>query len=319
MSTPPPRHKQRGVALLLLLFLAFGLGTTIALSAWNSSRTQSKREQATEAALQLAKEALIGAAIADDSQPGILKCPEDLAKLATEGQAQTSCSAAGSLRLGRFPWKTLMVDRLVDGFGEPLWYAVSQNFTKPPVNTTTIGDLQVDGIANAAIAVIVAPGPPLPGQIRSMPSMASPPQPINYLDLSNAGGLSFTSKGPVGSLNDRIITITATELSNALKARALAEIRGVDDLTGGLRRYYNDHGNQFPWADTNGDGVADVGQMIGSPPRKDLTFDTKTKSWLTGNNWFSLVNYSRLSANSAQVSIGSLVLKVQPCTQAPCP
>lgn len=320
MSKPSSSRSEQGVALLLMLFLLFGSATTFFLYAWNKSQQNIERGRVTQIALQHAKDALIGRALTSTSAPGRFPCPEHLDTTA-EGQADTSCATLPT-RIGRLPWKTLGQDKLLDGYGEPLWYVISQNYTAPPINSNTLPQLQVDGIAGAAIALIIAPGPALAGQERTEPSSSAPPQVVNYLDQGNAGGSAFVSQGANSSFNDRVIAITQAELLKLLHKRVLAEVRGLDNLTGGLRRYYNENGSQFPWADINGDGVADAGQATGNLPYRPsnaLIFDATTKNWLTTNNWFPLVSYSRIAADNAQIGLGNLVLKVSPCTTTPCP
>lgn len=313
-----PRSEQ-GVALLLMLFLLVGSATTFFLYTWNAARQNIERDQVTLMALQQAKEALIGRAIAGTTNPGRFPCPEQLSTSA-EGVAANSCNTQAT-RIGRLPWKTLGLEKLLDGYGEPLWYAISSNFTTTPINSSTTPQLQLDGAPNAVVALIFAPGPALDGQTRTVASTTLPPQPNNYLDLGNAGGLAFVSKGPSSTFNDHVIAITQTELLGVLHKRVLSEVRGLDDLTGGLKRYHNDNGS-FPWADANGDGIADTGLIAGRIPylpSGTLVFDTTTKTWLENNNWFPLISYSRLSASIAQISLGSYTLKVYPCTAAPCP
>lgn len=322
------RHSQRGASLLLLLFLVTGIGASIFLSAWNNSRAQQERQRQTSIALQTAKEALIGDAATYRQpsngmpKPARLRCPELLsAGSPTEGQAKTSCTTQASL-LGRFPWNTLKTERLVDGDGEPLWYAVSPGFSSSPINSSTQGQLQVDGTPNAAVAIIIAPGAPLPGQSRSLPSAANPPQPGNYLDLTNAMGAAFITNAPASTFNDRVIVITQSELFAAANKVVLAEVRGLDDQApglpiNGLRRYYQDNG-QFPWAAPIGGGSAIPNQIAGGLPFNDLFF-TGSLPWLTANNWLAQIGYTRISANSAQINIGSTVMKVVPCTALPCP
>jgi len=324
-QTGSPRSEQ-GVALLLMLFLLIGSATTFFLYAWNTARQNIERDQVTLMALQQAKEALIGRAILGRAitsnstpTPGRFPCPE-LLSTSAEGEAATSCNTQAT-RIGRLPWKSLGLEKLQDGYGEPLWYVISTNFTTAPINSSTTPQLQLDGVPNAVVALIFAPGPALDGQTRTVASTTSPPLANNYLDLSNAGGVAFVSKGPSSTFNDHVVAITQAELLGVLHKRVLSEVRGLDDLTGGLKRYHNENGS-FPWADANGDGIADAGQVVGRIPylpSGTLVFDTTTKTWLENNNWFPLIGYSRLSASVVQISLGSYTLKVYPCTAAPCP
>lgn len=306
---------QTGVSLLLFTFVLLILGTTFFLSAWNGKQALQSRTLQREQSMQQAKEAVIGYAArnpptpASTTPPGRLICPEKLsASDPIEGQAQSNCFSITPV-IGRFPWKTLKTGRLTDDQGEPLWYVVSPGFDAAPINSNTPGQLQVDGMGNSAVALIIAPGSPLPGQNRSPPSATNPPQGADYLDLTNSTG-PFVTDGPAGTFNDKVLVITSADLAKAVNLRILAEIRGLDTV-GGLLRYHWENG-QFPWADTNADGYGNAGQAIGALPYNDLSFDSTTKTWLNSNGWFPLVSYRRLSADSVQISIGSTSLKVVP-------
>lgn len=318
-----PFRCQRGAALLLLTFLLLIFGATLFVSAWNGRQALDERRKTNENSLRQAKEALLGYAAQHASLPGRLVCPEQLSVGSPiEGQAQGNCTTTAS-RLGRFPWATLKTGKLTDAQGEALWYAVSPGFDAVPLNSNSIGQLQVDGVANAAVALLIAPGAPLPGQNRSTPSGASPPLPANYLDLTNAGGTAFVTHGATGTYNDQILVITKTEWVKAVGMRVLAEIRGPDDQVSalpnkGLRRYRNDSGH-FPFADGNSDGLADPGQLTGPLAYNELYFDTTQLTWLTPNGWLPLISYTRQSANSALISLGAAQMKVVPCTALPCP
>ncbi len=116
---------------------------------------------------------------------GLLPCPDT----DNDGTAELTCGTASDLAIGRLPYRTLALPRLLDGDGECLWYAVAAN-TKAagggpatPMNWDTPGQLAVLGNAGvpltdptdphaAAIAVVIAPGPPLAGQQRSLSSGA---------------------------------------------------------------------------------------------------------------------------------------------------
>lgn len=175
------------MALLLLLGM-FSLG--LVLSNLNASQLRRERDDATNDALKQAKEALIGRAIsvaltsAGQARPGDLPCPD----LDDDGVAELSCGNASgttqqSNRLGRIPWKTLGLPDLRDGYGERLWYAVSNNFKNNtrhmPLNSDTPGTITVrdiygnvrfdgtlpaPGAAGGVVAVIIAPGPPIQRQ-----------------------------------------------------------------------------------------------------------------------------------------------------------
>lgn len=304
-------RSQAGIALLMLLFLIIGIGATLLLSSLSPGQQQREQNMRTQAALRQAKEALIAWSVAHPSNPGWLPCPEDTSVIGmpSEGKADTTCSNA-TASIGRIAWRTLGLSEPRDATGEQLWYVLSPGFRNtPPLGSAGIanGQLQLDGAYNGVAALIIAPGSPLPGQTRTPPSSTSPPVSANYLDMGNAAGPAFASNGPLASFNDQVIAITTQELLQAMRFRVLAEIRGAFDLQNGLRRYYNDNGS-FPLAGT---------------PLGNLYFDAQTRNWLApaanSNLWFSLVGYTVPSPTVAQLSLGTLTLKVIPCAAAPCP
>ena len=293
MTPPTCRQPQRGITLLGLLFVFTIMVTGALISAMNTRQTAEGREAKTRAALQQAKEAVIGYAAAHKTNPGNLSCPE---KLSVEGQADTNCNGASNV-LGRLPWRSLKLERLTDGSGEPLWYAVSSGFgSSSTITNNSTGNIVIDGSANPVVAVIIAPGPALPGQTRSLPSPANPPRAADYLDLSNSspGINAFVSSGSSANFNDRIIAITKADLFSAVNKRILAEIRG--SLTAnGVLQHYHDHGNTFP---------------AGSTQLNTLPFDTGTKTLLTP--WFSLTSYSYSGTSAPQLSLGGTTLVIKP-------
>ena len=184
-----------------------------------------------------------------------------------------------------------------DGSGEALWYAVSGNLVShrggtapdPPINPGLLDGTPAfpwlrlvdasgrvltssDGSPLEIAAVIIAPGPPLPGQTRT--DIA--PGPEHYLDAVTVDGVTYDNAdsdgcrdevtgaraytdcpGHIGeefilypdsrdtgtdadSFNDRIAYITAEELLRAAEARALGAMAVV------LERYRSRHGT-YPW------------------------------------------------------------------------
>jgi type II secretory pathway pseudopilin PulG len=187
---------QRGIVLLLCLFLTIGIGVTLFFLSWNSSRAHQERDQKTEQALQQAKEALISHAlvygeihrtnadpiletVADDITlpPGTLPCPEkSLLSIHSEGAQSGTCDSRDVSSLGRFPWRSLDTGPLRDANGECLWYAVSGSFKANPsprlLNWDSPGAFEIRNgqgavIETDVVAVIFSPGNPLAGQNRS--------------------------------------------------------------------------------------------------------------------------------------------------------
>lgn len=240
---PNPRRSQRGIALLLFLFLALGIGATIFLSAWNNNHVLQAREQKTEQALQQAKEALIsyalvygdmqrtnadpvyptvGSTLKDDVTlpPGTLPCPETTLNATSEGAQSGNCDSRDVSSLGRFPWRSLGTGPLRDANGECLWYAVSGSFKENPspylLNWDSPGAFEIrDGqgkvIASDVVAVIFSPGSPLSGQDRSQ--LAGTVQcggnytASAYLDAINLGGTAYNNAAINSAPNGKTIFI----------------------------------------------------------------------------------------------------------------
>jgi hypothetical protein len=182
------------------------------------------RDRDSDCARAAAHEALLAYATARSIDefvgPGYLPCPD----LDDDGWAESTCGSLDgrigqAQRLGRLPWKTLGIEELRDGHGEPLWYAVSTrhkgllNCAASPgcvdmAPSTALGTLTVRDTSGAlvhdgrnddparagsggAAAVVIAAGPPLErredlaGVVRRMQSRATAParlDPANYLD-----------------------------------------------------------------------------------------------------------------------------------------
>jgi len=189
---------------------------------------------------------------------GFLPCPESSISPA-EGEAPNlNCGGVRyANHLGRLPWKTLEIPPLKDNAGECLWYAMSSAFSfNPPesqmLNDDTPGMFQVFNENRSiykgatpedrAVAVVIAPGGPLNNQARVSATTGSPCNVLlneavaadyleNYQGIDNAlvsnttadridKFIHSTALNDNPSFNDRIITITAKEIFDAIKARA---------------------------------------------------------------------------------------------------
>ena len=263
----------------------------------------------------------VGAGLARGGEahaPGVLPFPDrNTDPYGYDGEADCVTSGLSDRHLiGRLarageaspcPDRSLGVE-LRDGSGEPLWYAVSRNLVNhrggaasdPPINPGLLdatpaypwlrlvdasGNVLTasDGEPLEVAAVIIAPGPPLPGQSRA----GFAPGPAHYLDSVTVNGVTWDNADSDGcrdavagasahthcpgrageefilypdsrdtatgadAFNDRIAWITAEELLRAAEARALGEMAVV------LERYRSRHG-AYPWlAPYAGDPAAD--------------------------------------------------------------
>jgi hypothetical protein len=252
-----PFRQQRGAALLVMaLILVLGFSSFL-ISALSKSfdRTTYVRNRNSEV-LQKAKEALIGYVAKEvldlsENVPGRLPCPESPSDAGTdnEGRAGSSCDPGfpTNKNIGRLPWRTLGLDKLVDASSEPLWYAVSPNWvlsgSTPVINSGTPGQLTVDGTGDV-VAVIIAPGkavnatPDANQQAACGSSEISQsrndrghdasssvnPDYRNYLECQNASspidlnfGVSVQDNASNEVLNDQVVFVTARDILNAIQ------------------------------------------------------------------------------------------------------
>lgn len=281
------RARQRGAALLVMLVLLITGGAYLLVSQLNRGSGRIAAEKKTAAALAQAKEALIGWAVGNMSTPGMLPYPDRRADTNYDGMSD--CPAAGiptsaGLLLGKFPrvgpenpclqarsatgvvlpHSALGLD-VVDGAGEVLWYAVSRNMVSalgaPPVINPDImnnpqfpwlvvRDQNRTMINNRVAFVLIAPGPPLPGQDRTIPPPPTPPPlPREFLEgigvVTNADfDGTFDVGGPCPSsmcedfvmsepwpsitaptFNDRLLYVTIDELMPLIEQRVAREVR----------------------------------------------------------------------------------------------
>jgi hypothetical protein len=256
-------RRQRGAALILFAtVLILGVAWFAVGALGKAAVAIPERETKTGLVLREAKQALLAyvaqhAARSTTTNPGQMPCPESLT-LANPGEASSACSAS-AIVVGRLPWKTLGIDPLDDGYGEPLWYML-RGFRNPPINFGTAGQLAHDG--SPVVAMIIAPGPP-----RNTASVAGTPtagctkqnqivanrnaanlNAANFLECGVAGG-SITTPANDTWTNDRVITITADEWADAIApaiadrlqrevAPAMEDFRSTTSLASWGERYF---------------------------------------------------------------------------------
>jgi type II secretory pathway pseudopilin PulG len=209
------RNKQSGQALMLLLILIVLTATTLFLQRATSNTQHLQSDATSLAALQTARTALIGYAIANQTRPYAFPCPDS----DNDGSANVTpvTNLCVSLR-GWLPFKTLGIDDIRDASGERIWYALSSNFNEniPGVITNaTPTQITLDG--TAAIAVVVAPG----ASINQTPRIsngftANGNAAINvgkYLEGVNANIPATTfSSTAAGSINDKLLAIRISDI-----------------------------------------------------------------------------------------------------------
>ncbi len=277
-----PTTQRGAVVLLLLLIIAVSTAAYFLMKNLNSNAVNIERDKITAAALAQAKAALIGYAASDSNRPGELPCPD----FNNDGEIIPADDYSGikcKMLIGRLPWKTLRLPDLRDGYGERLWYALSDNFhatgsTTTPLNTTTIGLLSITGTspANAIIAIVLSTGPVLGNQSRDSANINSV---ANYLEGDNANlDPIYETRSASGTFNDRLLVITYNDLFSLVTRRVAGEIG---------KRLASDYPNAFP---SNLSFIQPV-QGNNSDPR----------SWLSHQEWTdpAITTYTRISSTQA--------------------
>lgn len=289
--------RQKGAALMMLLTVIV-LGTLTAVVFSLTGSNTAEQDMKTAKALAHAKEALIAHAVSvvlpavpgvgTTARPGDLPCPA----VDSGGVAAVSCGdAAGttgqSARLGRLPWMTLGLPDLRDGYGEQLWYAVSNNFkenirticTNPDqpgcLNSESRGTITVrkssglvvnNGanpdvfVPSGVVAVIIAPGTVIQREgavaIQDRSTVgASNPQ--NYLDVGNgednAAFIDGSStdgfiNGPVLDVNGNIIVNDRLISITYQDLLPKLEERVAGEVLKCMKDYALANNGRYPWA-----------------------------------------------------------------------
>jgi hypothetical protein len=240
-SRPNLATREHGIALLGLMVVIVLMMAYLVVSRFNAaSAFVAVDREYNGKVMNQAKQALIGwvarqAATANEDNPGRLPCPEAGAFFGTanEGTAAGNCTLPA---IGRLPWRTLGIDKPVDADGEALWYVVSpgwalSNSTTPPlttyINSNSAGQLTVDGVANNAVALIIAPGRSFNAAttcsvVAQVRAVAGAPNRANYLECANAAGATFQTTGSGDAFNDQVIRVTTADVLPEIEA-AIAE------------------------------------------------------------------------------------------------
>ena len=197
--------------------------------------------------------------------------------------------------IGRLPWRTLGTGPLRDGHGECLWLIVSSlhlrkqclNPVLPPMNWDTLGQLDIvtangSSALNSAlaihdrpVAVIFAPGPPLPGQNRgalggdAVSECGGNYDAANYLDPAVAAALGGVTNYLPGINN----ASGATGDSNPLNDPDNAQTKHM--LTQG--KVFTSAANFLPGS-CSGGNCSLVANDVGLPVTSDMLFGTLRNS-----------------------------------------
>ena len=215
------------VALLGLWGVYFLLGQL------NARQLRMAHEQNASLALAEARDALLGDAIGQPllADAGYLRLPDLGFRAGTLTEGESALTFAGDGKdlsvIGKFPWQTLRTAALRDAQGECLWYVVSGRFKNDawktdPLNWDTQGQIDVVNeagfpLANNVAALLVAPGPALDGQQRTLAAATYATcggnyDARNYLDpFAAANALAGQVNYFAGSTNNRVAASTGNK------------------------------------------------------------------------------------------------------------
>ena len=254
------RRAQRGVALLAMVaVVVMGVAYMLVDRLHAASRFIAVDRAHNAKVLSRAKQALVGwMAInaATDNNPGRLPCPEAVNAIGTDSEGiaapLVTPSTPNCATVGRLPWRTLGLDKLVDANAEPLWYVVSPGWalqnssTLLTIYSDSRGNMVIDGQAapNEVVAMIIAPGPAMNVQAatgctaRAQARAAATPamDPLDYIECFNTATPAFSTTGPATSFNDQVVRVTVGDLVPALEA-AIAD-RAQREIAPALRAVY---------------------------------------------------------------------------------
>jgi hypothetical protein len=239
----------------------------------SGTATEVRRVQDTARAMGLIRDALISRAASDLNRPGSLPCPDASGtspNVADDGASDLLSGSFCPNRVGRVPWRSLDLPDLRDEHGNRFWYALSPVYNDSPgagvLNSDTAGQLTVTGAqpATDVVAIIFAPGAPLPGQDR----IAIPNAVASYLEGDNADAdLTFETAAPSTTFNDRLLAITRDMLMPSVEQRIARQARKC------LQNFAASTGGWYPFAAPMSD-VTDYAD--GVPPAGPPPFITTT-------------------------------------------
>lgn len=231
------------MAAMLLLGV---VSMAVLLSSLSSSNAATQQAIKTRLALKEAKEAVLGYILLDAPEttlkPGRIPCPDRDSDNDSD-LADNSGNNCGGSYLNRLPGKNLRIGELHDSGNEKLWYAISPGFrdgSLDAVNSLTPTMLTIDG-QGEYVAVLLAPGAPLPGQTRNTFATRSA-----YLEEENASGTvnlvtlrqrqeDESEEQAKTKFNDRVLGISKKEWEDTLLRRVSAEIlKAIDNNKAGV-------------------------------------------------------------------------------------
>jgi len=224
----------------MIVLLVVGI-TTALVSSLNYSTLQTARQENSSSSMALAKEALLGYAIARVDRPGELPCPDQ------DGDGQSNFATPCPAFVGYLPWKTLGIPELRDGSGAKLWYALSTNFnvgSNSILNSDTEGQLSISGKTsiNNVAAIVIAPSSPLCNHTHSTNNIGDYLESISSVTATTALDSPPNNDCSSTPYNDQLLAITANQIIQPVEKRIAREVKAC------LDSYAELSGGKYPWA-----------------------------------------------------------------------
>jgi hypothetical protein len=222
------------VALLIILSIVLLAFTTVVVGSLSLNRIRIDRDEKTARVLNQARESLLGYSLRQ-TVAGSLPCPDtDATADGLENRSGSTCTS----QIGRFPYRTVGTDVLVDGSGTPLWYAVapaySNNSGLVQRNSSLSSSYFLD--ANPVTAVVIGPGLPLTGQVRVPITVAG------FLEGENANASVDTYARLADDVNnDKLLGIGVADFWSLVERKVVLDAAE-------LLRDYKTACAEFPWA-----------------------------------------------------------------------
>nr|WP_314901053.1 hypothetical protein [uncultured Deefgea sp.] len=331
MNMPPAR--QSGATLLILMLVMMTVFATLLVSSLRGRNAEDLRREQSAAAIEKARQALLAWSLSRTSSgssvdsPVELPCPADPneSNVSQVGMSRSlGCNgAAATYRIGLLPWRTLGIPRLVDGYGEPLWYSVDLGVVarkkdeSRKVNGDSFAFLKVHLGTNeltlngeGAAAVIFAAGPPLAGQARASPYVAS-----QYLEgvaaynNSSLGG-PFVVNNLSETFNDQLGILTSRELIDGARTRLGVEVAKL------LNVYYQAAQATTPVGSGAGGACGTTWSASASYEKDDVVS-------YSGNNWRAKIKNANNNppgvSNAGWQDLGVCSSTAVPLTAGPYP
>jgi len=255
----------------------------------------------------------------DNPRVGLLPCPD----LDNDGTAELTCGTASDFAIGRLPYRTLALPRLLDGDGECLWYVVAAN-TKAaggglatPMNWDTPGQLAVLGNSGvpltdptdphgAAIAIVIAAGPPLAGQQRSLSSgacnggAATASERAAFVEADTSSGAGFVQGHSTrNDNNDSLVWLGRRDIFGPLQRSGHFKAF-VDGL---LAKLATDIANAVLPAPDRIDGGDSVLEWGSPPSASTLGLVPDTADYIRFQDWQEMFRYARCLAPTGPVPL----------------